>query len=101
MNILKKCLLGALTGLGAFWSFVIVQELTLGKPSFDWESFLGEAFSPLALFSLFSRRTWQELPLWINIETIWGVSLILTGAILGIWLEIRKQKRGMPRRSRI
>lgn len=99
MRTIKRFLLGAAAGLVAFWAFILLKELRylVWKSYYDWKSVLGEASAPLMFFSIFSRRTWEVLPLWLNLETVFAMALILFGGIYGAWTAHRPNRQRLFR----
>ena len=81
--------------VGGFLGFAVYCLLVVftGLPNpifrgyFDGEGVVKACLLPFGTFLLFSKAAWREVPLWVNLYTLFGAILV----IVGMWIGARKR----------
>jgi hypothetical protein len=83
----RRAFLGVMAGWGAYCLFALGSEIVrfIRFGYFDWwEGVFYSCVAPFGLFDLFSRESWREFPLWVNLETLLSWVFILVGAVIAV-----------------
>jgi hypothetical protein len=95
MKKLLRGLIGAFSGIGVYWLFVLVKELRYlyWGHYYDWEGVFRECLFPLMNPALLSSQTWHSDPLWANMQMLASDLLIVGGAILALAVYPRRKAK--------
>ena len=80
-----RMMVGAVGGMTLYCSFIMLKELRhlVFRGYFDWEGVVYQCLLPIGVFTLFSKSMWQGVPLWANLEMIFGAALTSLGLVIG------------------
>jgi len=78
---------GGFFGFAGYCCLVMLSALQqlISRGSYDWEGVVKAFFLPLGAFLLFSKETWRDTPLWVNLYSLFGATLIIVGICIGAW----------------